>query len=163
MFPDALFEKYKSKGVLIDSNLLLLLAVGFYRRQRVETFKRTRRYSVDDFNLMWRVLGYFERCITTPNILTEVNNLMRNLDDRELNPAAAAFSKLIAELFEVYVPSSEAVSHAAFPQFGLTDCITVAATQDVLVITDDLPLFGALSGFGRDALNISHIRMLNWT
>jgi hypothetical protein len=32
-------------GLLIDTNLLVLLTVGAVSRNRIETFKRTRQYS----------------------------------------------------------------------------------------------------------------------
>ena len=41
----ALIAKYRSGGVLVDSNLLVLLLVGSVNKQRILDFKRTQ-----DFN-----------------------------------------------------------------------------------------------------------------
>jgi hypothetical protein len=71
---ETMFDKYKAQGILIDSNLMLLIAVGIYNTQRILTFKRTMRYTLDDFELMLRILYRFHRRVTTPNILTEVDN-----------------------------------------------------------------------------------------
>jgi hypothetical protein len=36
-------------GLLIDTNLLVLFAVGTVNRNRIEKFKRTRQYTKTDF------------------------------------------------------------------------------------------------------------------
>jgi len=113
--------------------------------------------------LMLRVMGYFERRFTTPNILTEVDNLTRQLPEEEHQLAAAALSHIISTLFEVYVPSGNTAQHAIYADLGLTDCVTLVAADDVLVVTDDFHLSNMLTSLGRDAVNINHIRNLNWS
>jgi len=43
MIPDAraLLEKHRGKGVLVDTNLPVLLLVGLVNRSRITRFKRT--------------------------------------------------------------------------------------------------------------------------
>jgi hypothetical protein len=163
-YPAILFKKYKAKGVLIDTNLLVLIAIGTYNRLRVGTFKRTTQYTLGDLEMMLRILAYFDRCLTTPNILTEVDNLTRQLPEAEHKPLADAFSQLISRQFEIYLGSHDVAQHAAYSRLGLTDCATAlaAAERNVLVITDDLRLSNILSGLDLDAININHIRTLNW-
>ena len=43
-------------GLLIDTNLLVLFAVGSVNRGRIENFKRTRQYTIRDFELLLQVL-----------------------------------------------------------------------------------------------------------
>src|SRR2546423_13863692 len=105
MYPNNLFEKYKNKGILIDTNLLLLVAVGTYDVSRILTWKRTQKYTLDDYALMLRILGYFERRVTSPNILTEVDNLARQLPEYEHEAISFALSQLISTSFEVYTTS----------------------------------------------------------
>jgi len=163
-YPATLFKKYKPKGILIDTNLLVLIVIGTYNRPRVATFKRTIQYTLDDLEMMLRILAYFDRCLTTPNILTEVDNLTRQLPEAEHKPLAVAFSQLISRQFEIYLGSHHVAQHAAYSKLGLTDCATAlaAAEQNVLVITDDLRLSNILSDLDLDAININHIRTLNW-
>lgn len=163
-YPAALFERYKAKGVLIDTNLMVLIAVGTYNQSRVGTFKRTIQYALDDLEMMLRIAAYFDRRLTTPNILTEVDNLTRQLPEGEHKLLAAAFAQLVSRQFEIYVQSHQTVQHMAYSRLGLTDCVTAmaAAEWNALIITDDLRLSNILSGLGMDAININHIRMLNW-
>lgn len=183
MGPADLIERYRTKGVLIDTNLLVLLTIGLYRRDRIASFKRTRQYTSDDFDLIARLLGCFSRGVTTPNILTEVHNLTRQLPDREHNAVARILARIVGSMFEVYVPSRTASTHARYADLGLTNTITLIASgnprefsvvtppdpseaaplaesDEILVVTDDFSLWARLSQMGKDALNINHIRTL---
>jgi hypothetical protein len=75
MDPAKQLHAFRTRGVLIDSNLLLLLFLGTYDRRQIATNDRLSKYSEDDYDLLIQVLRPFTRIITTPNILTEVSNL----------------------------------------------------------------------------------------
>ncbi len=155
-------EKYRSKGALIDTNLMVLIAVGSYRIDRIATFKRTIQYTSEDYQLMMRIMIHFERRITTPHILTEVDNLTRQLPEAEHQALAQTMARLIANLFEIHIPATDAIQTRNYPRVGLTDCVTISASNEVLTITDDFQLSGLLSQLGRDVVNINHIRPLGW-
>jgi rRNA-processing protein FCF1 len=160
VYPDTLFQKYKSKGILIDTNLLLLVAIGAYDAQRILTFKRTQEYTLEDYALMLRILEFFERRITTPNILTEVDNLARQLPEKEHNAISQVLSDIVQYSFEIHVPSTTATQTLEYALVGLADVITISVSTEVLVLTDDFPLSNRLASAGRDVLNINHIRNL---
>ena len=63
-----------SAGLLVDTNLLVLFAVGTVNRNRIETFKRTRQYTMDDYDLLVRVLGNFEHLYTVAHVLVGTTN-----------------------------------------------------------------------------------------
>lgn len=79
MSADAFIDKYRDKGILIDSNLLVLLATGIFRRSLIPTFNRTRQYTADDFELLVRLIDLFSKRVVTPHIVAEADNLMRQL------------------------------------------------------------------------------------
>jgi|HubBroStandDraft_6_1064221.scaffolds.fasta_scaffold427569_2 hypothetical protein len=162
VYPLDILQKYKSRGVLLDTNLLLVLAVGNYRKERILSFKRTLQYTIEDYTLLTRIAAYFDRRVTTPNILTEVDNLARQLPSIEYKAISAALAELISGLLEIYVPSLDASKTKTHEIFGLTDCVTVMSAADVLLVTDDLRLASFVSQRGRDAININHIRTMNW-
>jgi hypothetical protein len=161
MTPDELIKKYLGKSVLIDSNLLVLLAVGIYNRDRISTFNRTRQYSSNDFELLVRLMDLFRKRIVTPHIFAETDNLLRQLSRAEHGRIAAVLAAIVTDSFEIYLPSLEATRHEKYAHLGLTDCTIIAASQDALVITDDFRLAGTLVQSGRDAININHLRTLN--
>lgn len=163
MDPARLIAKYRPSGVLLDTNLLVLLVIGLYSQDRISTFKRTVQYTRDDFHLVAGIATTFSRRITTPQILAEVDNLTRQLPGREHAALAAIMSPLIEEQFEIYSPSAVAAHHERYVELGLTDCTTIAAADGVLVITDDFRLSNILGHLGRDAVNLNHLRPFAWS
>jgi len=153
-----LAQKYRNKGVLIDTNLLLLVAVGTYERAIIPKFKRTAQYTAEDFDLVVALLRFFKTKITTPNILTEVDNLARQLPETSYNAISDVLRNLITVTFEKYIPSNQASQSNLYPALGLTDSITFEYPDEILIITDDFHLYNRLNKNNRDAININHIR-----
>ena len=161
--PLDLINHYASGRVLLDANLLLLLVVGTYNRQRVETFKRLNIFAPEDFDLLIGIIARFRGIVVTPNILTEVSNLAGNLPDHERELCFRIFGESISASDEVYVPSSTVASDATFRRFGLSDAVIIqVASQPVLVMTVDFRLAQYLQFLKLPVLNFNHIRYLNW-
>jgi hypothetical protein len=160
---EELVGRYKSKGLLVDTNLLLVYFVGMYDLDRVSKFKRTLTFTEDEFLLLAKFFALFERVVTTPNVLTEVSNLLGQLPEG-LRPAFFAdFAKRLALLEEHYSSSAGISTTTHFDRFGLTDSGIAQLVGDrYLVLTDDLSLFGYLQNQGIDAINFNHIRRLAW-
>lgn len=156
-----LLARYRHRGALIDTNILLLYFVGSFRRDQIGK-DRTEKFDVSDFDLLINVLAYFTHLVTTPNVLTEVNNLVPNWF------GFAFFEKFatgIGLLQEEYVPDLSITTHPAFRTVGLTDTgiIQAAARGPYIVITDDWTLRQFLQHAGVDALNFEELRFQNWT
>ena len=158
-----LLSRYQNKGVLVDTNLLLVYFVGIYDPDRIKRFNRTAAFTVEDFVLLYQLLAYFSKVVTTPNILTEVNSLSNKLPD-DLKPAFyPVFANRVAVLEELYVESKTASSHERFDRFGLTDSGIITLAQGAyLVLTDDFKLAGYLEKINVDVINFNHIRSINW-
>jgi rRNA-processing protein FCF1 len=158
-----LVSRYKNKGLLVDTNLLLLYFVGAYDPDRIPKFKRTMAFTVDEFWLLASFLDAFEKLVTTPNVLTEVSNLSGQLAENLRSPFYSEFASRIPLLEEHYIPSASVSSLVHFNKFGLTDSGVVQLVKDnYLVLTDDLSLVGYLHNRGIDAINFNHIRSLAW-
>ncbi len=61
-----LILKHRGNGLLVDTNLLLLYIVGKTNPNRISNFKRTSRYTVEDFELLDGIMAQFKTLITTP-------------------------------------------------------------------------------------------------
>ncbi|NEO58058.1 MAG: hypothetical protein F6K54_36400 [Okeania sp. SIO3B5] len=75
-----LFKKYRSKGILVDTNILLLWFVGKVNEKRISQFNRTEKFLPEHYQLLDRLLK-FAKIVTTPNILTEINSLINQLGE----------------------------------------------------------------------------------
>ena len=182
-----LFRRYSPLGVVIDTNLLLLLCVGDFdspadqhlqtnreeqallggrgrcRRRPERIFRGTIRFTPGDYKTLAEILRPFgPRLMTLPNILTEVNSLANQLDEGSKPRFFESFSRRIKVLREEHRPSAEAASLTEFSRYGLTDLgIFLSARGRFLVLTDDLKLGGFLRKQDVDVLNFNHFRSLD--
>ena len=72
-----LIARYRDKGVLIDTNLLLVLLVGNIDLRLIGKTARTDKYSSADYERIRDLLVLFNRLILLPQVLTEAGNLLR--------------------------------------------------------------------------------------
>ncbi len=158
-----LIMSYKPKGLLVDTNLLLLYFIGAYDPERISRFKRTMAFTIDEFLLLAMFLGLFEKIITTPNILTEVSNLSGQLPENLRAFFWEDFAGRMLDLQESYTPSTTISASPHFTKFGLTDSGIVGLVKDkYLVLTDDLKLAAYLQNLDIDVINFNHIRAIAW-
>src|ERR1019366_4348523 len=158
----ALIEKHRAKGVLVDTNLLVLFLVGTVNRQRILSFKRTGDFSIEDYDLLVRLIGWFGRVVATPHVLSQVSDLT-DLTGNELTKIRELFKVLVENIEESYYTSRLLVGDPVFKRLGLTDAaIATVSSRGVLVLTTDVQLHVALQERDIDALNFNHIRPLGW-
>ena len=159
----AVVQKHRHSGLLIDSNLLLLLLVGRINRERVTAFKRTQKYTLKDFELLSQIYAFFSKHWTTPQILTEVSNLGGQLTEPELGRFRAVLAALVEVIDERYITSRRITSHDSFARLGITDAGLVLLSMDgPLLLTDDLPLYDYVARRGVDVINFNRLRVSNW-
>jgi hypothetical protein len=153
------------RGTLfIDTNLLLVLIVGALDLDQIERFKRTRAYSREDYSLLVTYVGDFQRMLTTPNVLTEVSNLLGQLSEPLRRRALLALGALTGEFQEKYLPSIDLAIDPHFPLLGLSDTSIIhSAARTATVLTDDLQLYVRLAAAGMDVVNFNHIRSGSWS
>jgi len=158
-----LVDAYRSRGVLVDTNVLLLLFVGSFDRRLIASFKRTKTFTGDDYDLLIRFLACFRRIVTTPNILSEVNSLSGQIGEPRRTEYFLDFARRIPFLDEYYLTSSGIAALGFFPRLGLTDSgILQLAKENYLVLTDDLKLRHYLASANIDSINFEHLRFMGW-
>ena len=149
--------KHRSRGALLDANLLLVYIVGKCARNQLPHFQHTKQYS-DDFGLVERLVEFFPVHHTTPNVLTEVSNLGKKLGV----PFFQTLSKVVHVLTEHYCCSEDAADNPGSQTFGLTDSILLSLGRQVLIVTADGRLHRFLRSQNVEAVNFHHIRPYSW-
>lgn len=151
-----LFQKYKNKGILVDTNIFLLYVVGSIDINLIRNHSRTAKFTEEDFNRVSKFIAAFDIKITTPHILTEVSDLLGNNPKLQI-----ALRKYIEIMKEKFLQSRQIAETKTFLQFGLADAaISETAKDSYLVVTDDNPLFGYLTNQKIDAVSLDQIRMI---
>lgn len=152
------------KRLLIDTNILLLYVVGSLGLERISRHKRTAKFTIQDFRLLQEVLREFGGIVATPNVLTEVSDLLGQTDKVTRAKLLAVFGgRVIPDTEELYVQSRMAVEMIEFLRLGLTDATILSLPKtDLTVLTDDLHLYLALQRRGISAVNFNHLRETGW-
>lgn len=151
-----------SVRVALDANLLLLLVVGLIDPNVIGGHKRLRQYDAAAFDLLLGAIGETDKILTTPNVLTEVSNV---LDWGMFEPRRSAlrqgFSNFITSAAcEIYHPSSAVAVDPDFGRLGLADCAWLGCiNEEAVLFTDDLLLFNAAVSRGLIAFNFTHLRI----
>ena len=157
------FDTPFTAGLLVDTNLLVLFVVGAVNRDRIETFKRTRKYTKADYDLLVRVLGAFKRLYTVAHVMAEVSNLT-DLSGSEGHRARLVLKETISLLDEKEMASARASEDQFFQRLGLVDAAigSVARAHNCAVLTDDLDLYPGLCRDKVRAINFSYLRERSW-
>lgn len=150
-----LLARYRNKGILLDTNVLLLLIVGAVSPTRIGRHKCTRRYSRGDFDKLVSFVGAFARVVTTPHVLTEASDLLNDAEEQ-----AVLKSLHIVPALEICMPSVEVAERGEYLFLGLADTAVLAAGVGggYLVVTDDGHLIDAIYRASGDALPFEAIR-----
>jgi len=153
----------RTGGLLVDTNLLVLFAIGAVSRNRIEQFKRTRQYTKGDYDLLLRVFQQCKQLYTVAHVLAEVSNLT-DLPGPERQQARQVLKETILLLNETEMPSIRAAEHRLYKGLGLVDAAiaTVAHDYNCAVLTDDLDLYLALIRENVPAFNFTHLRAAAW-
>jgi hypothetical protein len=160
-----LIVKYRPKGILLDTNLLLLLFVGLVDSDLVNDFRRTKnqQFTEKEFFLLEGIVKTFSKIVTTPHILTETSNFIFQHDGKKQQLALQIIAKIIQSFKERREESKKLVLSEEFYIFGLTDTAVLdLPPKRYLVLSIDAALVIALQKKGVDAINFNHLRQIGW-
>lgn len=150
------------KSFIIDANLLLLAVVGKASRDYIHRHKRLQGYSLSDYDRLCDLLFKATRIVVTPNILTEVSNLARQIGEparTKVSQSLRNFIQMATVVDERYVQSVDATCRKEFLRLGLTDSALLSLAADsTMLLTADLHLYLAATAAGYRATNFNHLR-----
>lgn len=152
----SMITRFASKGVFLDSNLVLLLLIGSVDRTLVGKHKRLEKYTTNDFDLLKAIISPVKRLFTTPHIATEVSNLAGNLssDERFLK----VLRSFLQHSSESHCTAARIVTEKRWERLGLTDTALCLLARRRLVVTDDLGLALSLEKGGENVINFNQLR-----
>jgi len=134
-----MIERYRSKGLMLDSNLLLLHLIGSVN----DSFVGSGRYNkLSGFNtqqvlILNQLIAEFGSVVTTAHILTEVSNLVGDLHDLGRRQIWGQFVSTLEVIGEQSISSYQVARRAEFQYLGLTDTVLAAMSEEFLIISND--------------------------
>jgi hypothetical protein len=146
-------------SLVIDTNLLVLFVVGTTKRGFVTRHKRLKAFSLEDFDLLCRVIASTAEVLVTPNTLTETSNILGYIDEPARTEVFQTFRSLVPSMQEEFVESRTAVGAKEFLRLGLTDAALLEiASESRSLLTVDLDLYLSVLNRGASAVNFNHLR-----
>ncbi len=145
---------------MLGANLAILLVAGLVDPTLPKRHKRLRNFGGQDFERLVDHLGGYDEVVFTPNVLTEVSNLVvQGLVDPLRARVVLALKELIDGSIEVYASSKEAAARVEFLRLGLTDAGLISVLTDgETLLTDDEGLYVAAACEGRKVVIFAHLR-----
>ncbi len=155
--PIGLFEKHRRNGIPLDSNLLLLLVLGGLDVKLIGR-GRISHFTSEDFRKLNETVASFRVRFTTPNILTEVDDLGRKDVKGREQKFRGVLKELELTMIEEFVPSRSVLCDAGGEWLGLADTAILKIEQPFLLLTTDANLWGKAARSKIDAVNWNHLR-----
>jgi rRNA-processing protein FCF1 len=145
--------------IFVDANALILLIVGLMDKSLISTHKRTSIYASIDFENLVFLIGDLEKVVTTPNVLTEVDNLLNNFQKGHRWAYYQVLRELISKSTEKFLESKKIIEVNPFFELGLTDTgiLEISKNCDFL-ITGDSKLADYANALGIKVVDLVKIR-----
>lgn len=148
-----------STALVLDASLLVLFIVGSTRRDLIGRHKRLKAFTMEDYDLLLRLISDAPQVIVTPNTLTETSNLISQIDEPARTQIREVFRRVVEATEEEYVSSRAAVSARSFLRLGLTDAgLLHLMSETRSLLTTDLDLYLSALQLGATAVNFNHLR-----
>lgn len=150
------------RSVLLDTNLLLLLIVGFLDKKLIEKHKRTQAFTKEDFDLLIKSIADVQVIWITTHCLAEVSNLLKQTNQRQSNELIGFLAEATSKFKESYIKKELIFEKSFFARLGVADSgIVVKAKRVDCVFTVDFDLYNEISKKGYNVINFNHLRMNN--
>ena len=153
-------ENFYNRGIIVDTNLLILFLVGKYDIDYISKFKITCKYSKKDFEILKNFVNRFKKLIITPHILSELSNLSMKIPEKRLARYFKYFIGILKISDEINIDKNSILLNKYIDKIGVTDVGIVLASEndDFLFITDDIKLAYISLSKGLSVLHFSQIR-----
>lgn len=159
---ERLLARWFGRGLLVDSNLLLLFFTGSVRLELISIFERTRGYDIQEFEALTAIIRSFTthgRLLTTPPVLAEVSNLATKLKGPDRWLFFDQLARWAVVVDERYIPSTAFIESDRLSELGYCDlCILELSREPCLVLTGDERLAAQLRTQGAEVLSWSLVR-----
>lgn len=146
--------------MLVDTKLLMLLAVGMYRKDFITSHKRTDTFTAEDYDCLEILIEGHELILTT-NVLTEASNLLWSGSDPHKSEIRKILKVIVESCSEQFLSSAEVTQCREFMKLGLTDAGILELKEKAgIILTADLDLHLAALARGLTSENFTHYRDL---
>ena len=129
------------RDVIIDTNIFILFLVGQINENRIKNYMRNSLYTKEDYYFLLSVLADYDRIITSPNILTEVDNILNRIGGEDKYKYLVLAKTMYKQTIEKYIKTEKITQNWYFDSLGITDSSILMMAKDCeLLISGDSSL-----------------------
>lgn len=144
--------------IALDTQLLVLLAVGLTSPDIISKHKKTRSFDISDFELLTGLIAG-RSLLLLPDIITEASNHLLWHKPPERDTVCEMLRTLVAAHQEVYIESKSACDRPEYLRLGIADAALLLATgRRSTLLTADVALHLAAEDAGLSTVNFNHER-----
>ena len=156
-----LLPNYLQKGIAVDTELLLLAAIGRYQESYIKLFKRTEHFSEEDYAILASFLAHFKTFAIPPHVLAELSNYSFQIPLQRLEAYLDKLIELLLAFREESVAKDTILGDPAFRKLGATDTALLACCRRLgyLLLTTDRRLSGTAEKNGVQTLLFNDLRL----
>ncbi len=154
------FDKAKDLGLIIDTNLLVVLCVGCLGPDYLQKCKRTQSFDEGDYMLLLNFTRLFSSTYVSPQILAELSNHLDSLKGILKSKCYLNCESLLRSTQELYIEKDQLLADYLLPELGFTDLsiMSIALSKNCSVVTTDGQLYQIMSSRGINCANFNHLR-----
>jgi predicted nucleic acid-binding protein len=129
------------RDVIIDTNIFILFLAGQINENRIKNYTRNSLYTKEDYYLLLNILSHYDRIITSPNILTEVDNILNRITGEDKYKYLILVKAIYKQTLEKYIKTETISQNWYFEALDITDSsILMMAKESELLISGDSSL-----------------------
>lgn len=149
-------SKQADLRVLLDTNCVILFVYAKADPANIGEARLVRGFVQDHRVCLEQILAKATALSTTPHVLTECSNLMRQKRGMSRD-VFDAYSQFVLSCEEEFIGAGDLIDDPALEAFGLTDTVLAYfASRGSTVVTTDYALCNAILAAGHTALNLHH-------
>lgn len=118
------------RDVIIDTNIFILFLVGQINENRIKNYTRNSLYTKEDYYFLLNVLADYDRIITSPNILTEVDNILNRIGGEDKYKYLVLAKTMYKQTIEKYIETERITQNWYFDSLGITDSSILMMAKD---------------------------------
>jgi hypothetical protein len=127
--------------VIIDTNIFILFLAGQINENKIRNYTRNSLYTKEDYYFLLNILSNYDRIITSPNILTEVDNILNRITGEDKYKYLILVKTIYKQTIEKYIKTETISQNWYFDALGITDsAILMMAKESELLISGDSSL-----------------------
>lgn len=147
------------RGLILDTNLLLLLVTGNASRDYIRIHKRLTCFNDRDFVRLSTLVSGFDRLVFTPHVLAETSNFVRQVSDPARSRIHDSLCELVGLFEEEFTECKVVCGSPASAALGITDSVLMTlVSRGHALLTVDAGLYHRACAISENAYNFNHER-----